>query len=257
MSANFACARCSSSAVVFCMCEPSKVFLCGNCIVAHRTKPGAHVYGDLDAHASVQTAGDFGAYSEKTQAVGKVRKCLEELATMLTGERRRFEDYWSWAYEDLRRKVQVLEQMKQDTDSLYQQLEAEIGKLSEGLAQSTAYPALKELIKAPTHLAQQSLSFLAFESAVNTCYSEGIYTCRTALSLTDLVTSWHLAICECSDCKATRKGLRMDVQMLLVEICTQNPQLPLYQAEEAAVRMQLKGTLHPVYLEPLGQKKKK
>ena len=262
MSANFACSRCDSPAVIFCTCEPSRVFLCGSCIIAHRAKPGAHIYVDLEAHTSVQTTEDFRGYLEKTKAVGEVKKCMAELITVLSSERKGFEECWNWAYEDLSRRARALEQVKLDIEALYQQVETEIGQAIEELAQSSYTPALKEIMKSPSHILQLNPPFFAFQTAIGTCYSEGNYKSLAPITLSDIVTSWNLQSCECSECLSIRKSLPQDgkdLRALLVDICEQNPQLPRYQAEEAAVRMQLRGTLHSSYLEPLwpGQKKKK
>jgi hypothetical protein len=155
-----------------------------------------------------------------------------------------------------------LEQVRLDIDALYQQVEMEIGQAIEDLAQSTYTPALKEIMKSPSHILQLNPPFFAFQTAIYTCFSEGNYTSIAPMTLSDIVTSWNLQSCECSECLSIRKALPTDckdLRALLVDICEQNPQLPRYQAEEAAVRMQLRGTLHSSYLEPLwpGQKKKK
>jgi len=262
MSANFACAKCSGAAVVFCTCEPGKVFLCGNCIEAHRAKPGVHMYADLDAHASIERPEDFGRYLKKTKAEGEGRKCVEEVRSVLSQERRHFEEYWNWLFSDLQRKVKAMEQAKQEAERNYAYLETEISRLVEDLARPNDSQPLKEILKSPTHLLQVSPCFYAFQPVLEACFSTGNYTSCTPCSLSDLVTGWKLQLCECESCRLVRKALAADsgdLKCMWEEICAQNPQLPPYQAEEAAVRKQLRGTLDPVYLEPLrpGMKKKK
>lgn len=220
------------------------------------------MYGNLDAHMSIQGPEDFSRYAVKTRAVGEGRKCLEELMTVLSKERSSFEEYWNWVYSDLHRKVKALELAKQEVEALYVYFEEEIGKLVDNLTRPNDSPALKELLKTPAHIQQLSPCFFAFQPVLNACYMEGSYTSSAKLSVDDLVTGWQLQLCECADCCAVRKALCADsgqLRSLWREICAQNPDLPPYQAEEVAVRKHLRGFIDAAYLEPLrpGQKKKK